>query len=74
MRLCSDAYTNCFSSSFSFNQSYFVFPIPRRPMRSTTPVATFACHKISVWNMFKAFRSARTLHAARTAAKVIGRS
>ncbi|QQP52019.1 Hypothetical protein FKW44_004011 [Caligus rogercresseyi] len=34
----------------------FVFPIPRRPMRSITPVAyplgreTFACHAISVWN------------------------
>ncbi|QQP52158.1 Uncharacterized protein FKW44_004206 [Caligus rogercresseyi] len=60
----------------------FVFPIPRRPMRSTTPVAyphgremaTFACHAISVWNMYKALRSATTLHAARTAARAIGRS
>ncbi|QQP39359.1 Hypothetical protein FKW44_020221, partial [Caligus rogercresseyi] len=57
-------------------------PIPRRPMRSTTPVAyplgretaTFACHAISVWNMNKALRSATTLHAARTAARAIGRS
>ncbi|QQP49788.1 Hypothetical protein FKW44_010574 [Caligus rogercresseyi] len=60
----------------------FVFPIPRRPMRSTTPVAyplgretaTFACHAISVWNLSKALRSATTLHAARTAARAIGRS
>ncbi|QQP35941.1 Hypothetical protein FKW44_020892, partial [Caligus rogercresseyi] len=44
-----------------------------RPMRSTTPVAyplgretaTFVCHEISVWNMFKALR---------TTARVIGRS
>ncbi|QQP41706.1 Uncharacterized protein FKW44_016166 [Caligus rogercresseyi] len=60
----------------------FVFPIPRRPMRSTTPVAyplwretaTFACHAISVWNLSKALRSATTLHTARTAARAIGRS
>ncbi|QQP56376.1 Uncharacterized protein FKW44_001007, partial [Caligus rogercresseyi] len=52
----------------------FVFSIPRRAMRSTTPIAyplgretaTFACHAISV--------SATTLHAARTAARAIGRS
>ncbi|QQP50384.1 Hypothetical protein FKW44_011376 [Caligus rogercresseyi] len=52
----------------------FVFPIPRRPMRSTTPVAyplwretaTFACHAISV--------SATTLHTARTAARANGRN
>ncbi|QQP41547.1 Uncharacterized protein FKW44_015956, partial [Caligus rogercresseyi] len=60
----------------------FVFPIPRRPMRSTTSVAyplgretaTFACHAISVWNLSKALRSATTLHTARTAARAIGRS
>ncbi|QQP56647.1 Hypothetical protein FKW44_001377, partial [Caligus rogercresseyi] len=60
----------------------FVFPIPRRPMRSTTPVAyplwretaTFACHAISVWNLSKALRSSTTLHTARTAARAIGRS
>ncbi|QQP48660.1 Hypothetical protein FKW44_009039, partial [Caligus rogercresseyi] len=58
----------------------FVFPIPRRPMRSTTPVVyplgreTFACHAISVWNTFKVLRSATTLHAAWAAARVIGRS
>ncbi|QQP36376.1 Hypothetical protein FKW44_021455, partial [Caligus rogercresseyi] len=55
-------------------------PHPRRPMRSTTLVAyplgketaTFAYHAISVWNMFKALRSARTLH--RNEATIIGRS
>ncbi|QQP52221.1 Hypothetical protein FKW44_004303 [Caligus rogercresseyi] len=60
----------------------FVFSIPRRPIRSTTPVAyplgreraTFACQTISVWNIFKALRSATNLHTARTAARVIGRS
>ncbi|QQP38045.1 Hypothetical protein FKW44_018518, partial [Caligus rogercresseyi] len=60
----------------------FVFPIPRRPIWATTPVAyplgretaTFACHAISVWNMYKALRSAKTLHAARTAARANGRS
>ncbi|QQP37645.1 Hypothetical protein FKW44_017985, partial [Caligus rogercresseyi] len=60
----------------------FVFPIPRRPMRSTTSVAyplgretsTFACHAISVWNLSKALRSATTLHTARTTARAIGRS
>ncbi|QQP36546.1 Hypothetical protein FKW44_021680, partial [Caligus rogercresseyi] len=60
----------------------FVFPIPRRLMRSTTPVAyplgretaTFACHAISVWNMYKVLRSATTLHAARTAVRAIGRN
>ncbi|QQP54082.1 Hypothetical protein FKW44_006789, partial [Caligus rogercresseyi] len=60
----------------------FIFPNPRRPMRSSIPVAyilgretaTFACHAISVWNMFKALKSATTLHTARTAARVIGRS
>ncbi|QQP55504.1 Uncharacterized protein FKW44_008710, partial [Caligus rogercresseyi] len=60
----------------------FVFPIPRRPMRSTTSVAyplgretaTFACHAISVWNLSMALRSATTLHTARTAARAIGRS
>ncbi|QQP54407.1 Hypothetical protein FKW44_007235, partial [Caligus rogercresseyi] len=35
---------------------------------------TFACHAISVWNLSKALRSATTLHAARTAARAIGRS
>ncbi|QQP55414.1 Uncharacterized protein FKW44_008578, partial [Caligus rogercresseyi] len=52
----------------------FVFPIPRRPIRSTTSTATFACHAISVWNLSKALRSATTLHTARNAARAIGRS
>ncbi|QQP57639.1 Hypothetical protein FKW44_002692, partial [Caligus rogercresseyi] len=34
----------------------------------------FACHAISVWNIYKASMLATTLHAARTTARVIGRS
>ncbi|QQP57611.1 Hypothetical protein FKW44_002652, partial [Caligus rogercresseyi] len=56
---------------FNFNDGGVTSSSPSEEAHET---ATFACHAISVWNIFKALRSATTLPAARTAARAMGRS